>query len=368
MRVLKKIGKYFGRFLLVVLATVLVAAGTLYLVLYKICNGPSESAKATFVTTILETGQLKFLANWVCSKEEINAIVDQNKLKPVEVDINEDLIHINTGDNPGWSGEEEQQYGNHFDENGIELIEIPGRTYLAKLLIIKDPSQVMVGTTYPWSEYGKKLDVIVSQFGGVAGVNGGLYQSTGNKGGYPLGVVVSKGQIQYNSPNMKGLYLIGFNEDNLLVIHDMAGMSKKDVENFVRDEKIRDAVSFQEEASDANNHFVPLVINGEGRELNGQGSGSNPRTAIGQRADGAILLLVTDGRGANAHLGASAADLIGIMLDYGAVNAANIDGGSSSSMVYNGEYEMNSVTFYYQNSSWRLPTALVVLPKSGKEN
>ena len=102
--------------------------------------------------------------------------------------------------------------------------------------------------------------------------------------------------------------------------------------------------------------------NGEPRQLDGQGSGANPRTVIGQRSDGAVLLLVTDGRGTSGHLGATASDLIGIMQEYGAVNAANLDGGSSSTMVYNGNWEMTSVTFYYQNSSWKLPTAFVVMP------
>ena len=94
------------------------------------------------------------------------------------------------------------------------------------------------------------------------------------------------------------------------------------------------------------------------------GGGKNPRTAIGQRADGAVLFLVTDGRGASGHLGATASDLIGIMQEYGAVNAANLDGGSSSSMVYKDQYEMSSVTFYYKNSSWKLPTAFAVMPKN----
>ena len=48
----------------------------------------------------------------------------------------------------------------------------------------------------------------------------------------------------------------------------------------------------------------------------GKGSGANPRTAIGQKADGTVLLLVTDGRGASGHLGATAADLIKIMKQY----------------------------------------------------
>ena len=106
--------------------------------------------------------------------------------------------------------------------------------------------------------------------------------------------------------------------------------------------------------------FVHLISNNEPREINGMGSGLNPRTAIGQRADGAILMLVTDGRGKAGHLGASASDLINVMVEYGAINAANLDGGSSSCMYYNGEYLMTSVTFYHSNSSWKLPLGFVV--------
>ena len=114
-------------------------------------------------------------------------------------------------------------------------------------------------------------------------------------------------------PALSGLYLIGLNKDNLLVVKDIDGMSAADFESYVNEAGIRDAVAFQEESSDSNNHFVPLIINNEARVLKGQGSGANPRTAIGQRADGAILLLVTDGRGASGHLGATASDLISVM-------------------------------------------------------
>ena len=137
-------------------------------------------------------------------------------------------------------------------------------------------------------------------------------------------------------------------------------MNAAEVEALVKEKKIRDAVTFQEEASDVNNHFVQLIINNEPREMNGMGSGLNPRTAIGQRADGSILLFVTDGRGKSGHLGASSGDLIAVMQEYGAVNAANLDGGSSSCMYYDGKYLKSSVTFYYENSSWKLPCGFIV--------
>ena len=94
--------------------------------------------------------------------------------------------------------------------------------------------------------------------------------------------------------------------------------------------------------------------------LNGLGSGANPRTAIGQRKDGTMLILVTDGRGANGHLGVTASDLIEVMKRYDAFNAANIDGGSSSAMFYKDKYLRTIVTLYYSNSSWKIPTSFLV--------
>lgn len=349
---------------LLVIATILVfLAGSLFIMLKKCCSDSNPAARDLFVTTILETGQLKFLANLVCSKEQIERIQAQNTMSTLDDDVDTSFFTTVLDEEiPTDDGTVEE-----FDENGIIIEEISGRTFFAKLMIIKDPSQVVLGSTHPdgnWTEYGEDLDVIVKNKGGIAGVNAGIYESTGNKGGKPLGVVVEDHKITYNQPTgLPGLYMIGFNDDDILIIKDISGMSPADFETYVNDEHIRDAHCFQEESSDTDNHFVSLIINGEPRSIEGKGSGTNPRTAIGQRADKAVMFLVTDGRGSHGHLGATAGDLISILLEHGAVNAANLDGGSSSTMVYHGEYEMPSVTFYYQNSSWKLPTAFVVMPK-----
>ena len=339
-KALSIIGK-ISSFLGVTIGMVLVA---LILTITLICHGPSESAKELFATTILETGQLKFLANVFLSKEELQEIVNKNSLQDMDAEVDTDLINT--------EGNKEKKL--------IEIQKVSGNNFEGTMMIVNDPSKISLATTYPWGEYGKELGVLVDDAGAIAGVNGGIYYSSGNKGGRPYGVTVSNGEVQDISLGLSGLYLIGFDENNLLRIINLEGMNKKDVEKMLKEEKIRDAISFQEEASDKNNHFVKLIINGEKRELNGMGSGANPRTAIGQRKDGSVLILVTDGRGKNGHLGATASDLIEIMAEYGAVNAANLDGGSSSSMYYNKEYLMTSVTFYYSNSSWRLPTAFVV--------
>ncbi len=352
---MKKIFGVIGKVLIVILITAIFILITLFGMIKMICSGISESAKELFATTMLETGQMKFLATMFLSKEELQQLVNKNSVAAMSTEVDTNLIKV---------GEKNDK--SEFDINGIELEEISGTTFFAKMLIINDPSRLKLATTYPWKEYGIELEKLVKQSNSIAGINGGLYVSTGNKGGSPLGVVVCDGKIQYNQPyGYAGLHLIGFDEDNILKIESIEGKNAKQVEELIKKEKIRDAVTFQEESSDANNHFVKLIINGEERKFDGKGSGANPRTAIGQREDGTVLLLVTDGRGASGHLGATASDLIKIMKEYGAVNAANLDGGSSSSMYYDGKYEMSSVTFYYANSSWKLPTGFVV-EKRGK--
>lgn len=355
----KSTGRRIGRFLLRLLAFVLPLIGalalTLLLSLKMLCSDAFPHVQQTFVTTILETGQMKFLASWFLSPEEIQEIVNRNSMKALNAKVDENLIQSGGFGNVGVETQGEQE------EEDIEIIEVAGATYTGTMMIVKDPSRVSLATIYPWRETGVTLEELVTSNNAIAGINGGLYDSTDNSGGKPYGVIVSNGEIQHNNPQeYRGLVLIGFTEDHILQIVDISQMNAADVENLVAEMKIRDAVTFQEEASDVNNHFVQLIINNEAREMNGMGSGLNPRTAIGQRADGAVLLFVTDGRGKSGHLGASGGDLIAVMQEYGAVNAANLDGGSSSCMYYEDEYLMSSVTFYYTNSSWKLPAGFIV--------
>lgn len=345
------LGEHLLRFLAVVLTVVVVFVCTLFLSMKMICGSTSPSAKRTFVTTLLETGQLKFLVSWFVPAAEVQEIVNSNSMVKLDEDVDAGLITFE----PFEDNEQDPE------AKDLEVIELSGRTYTAKLIKVRDPSRISLATIYPWRDTGVTLEELAKQSGAIAAINGGIYDSTNNSGGRPYGVIVSNGEIQYNKPNeYPGLVLVGFDNDNILQIIDVDGMTPAQLEALVEEKGIRDAVTFQEESSDANNHFVQLIINGNPRGMNGVGSGLNPRTAIGQCADGSVLLLVTDGRGKNGHLGASAADLIEIMTQYGAVNAANLDGGSSTCMYYDGEYLMTSVTFYYSNSSWKLPAGFIV--------
>lgn len=362
----RKVGTIIGRTCAVIFSALLMIFVTLYSTLWIFCHGPSTAARNLFVSTILETGALKFLAGWYFDKEEIEQITASNSMGNIEDDVNTGLIDTPGGDdNPDNQDDPDAPgYNDDFDENGIQIITITGRTYMGKLMIVKDPSKVRVATIYPWSDwnkskYGQTLDELVKNSGAIGGVNGGEYQSDGNWGGIPKGLVVCQGEIQYNAPQW-GDVMVGFNKNNILVIKEIGSMTAAQVKEWVIANEIRDAVSFKDVAGGDSNHFTKLIINGEAREIVGNGSGANPRTVIGQRKDGAVLIFVTDGRGHEGHLGATAADLISVMQEYGAVNAANIDGGSSSSMYYKDKFEMTSVTLYFSSSSWKLPTSFVI--------
>ncbi len=62
----------------------------------------------------------------------------------------------------------------------------------------------------------------------------------------------------------------------------------------------------------------------------------HPRTAIGIRADGTLVLVVADGRSPQAA-GLSIPELQQVMVWLGCTNALNLDGGGSSTMVVSGK-------------------------------
>lgn len=371
------VGSVILKVLAILLTLVVAVVLLLYCALGMLCtNRVSKAEKAEgkiseilyiTVPTFLETGAFKFIPSLYLSSDAIQNIVDNNKMKDMDADVDEGLINLGGTKNTGkldidiTADQKENEGITEENSAPIEIHEVSGSTYYGTMMIVKDPSRVSLATIYPWRDLGVTLDELVKSNGAIGGINGGLYNSNNNTGGTPYGVIVSNGEIQYNKPwQWPGLVLVGFTENNILQIIDISKMNAAQVEQLVKEKKIRDAVTFQDEASDANNHFVQLIINDEVREMNGMGSGLNPRTAIGQRADGAVLMFVTDGRGKNGHLGASASDLIEVMRKFGAVNAANLDGGSSSCMYYDNEWLMTSVTFYNANSSWRLPAGFVV--------
>ena len=364
-KVIKTIGWIFA-FLLGTAAVLFLA---LYLLMGKFCNGPSPSARKTFVATMLETGGMKFVPGWYLSDEEIQACLQTDQGTAVlpeqttAAETDTSMVSVTATADPDAATEESSLIP--FDENGIALLTIKGRTFEGALLAVKDPSRLSLSTSYPWSSMEhEKNGLTVGDHckanDAIAGANAGEFVNSGsNWGGRPMGVVVKEGEILFNEP-ARGDVMVGFNEDHILVIAEIGSMGAAGFSSYVNENHIVDAVSFKDLNSSNTNLFTKLIINGAAVDLNGKGAGANPRTAIGQCADGTVLILVTDGRGASGHLGATGQDLIDVMLQYGAVNAANLDGGSSSALYYDGAYAHTSTYLTYSDSSRRLPTAFVV--------
>ncbi len=362
-------GKITKRILLCVFTALILLCAFILGGVAVINYGPSKTARDLFVVSMLETSAAKFLATWYFSGDEINSIVNENAVIPDDGLSDPSLININPGRTPETK---QADYYFPFDEKGqpvvteerppedtngaetdapedppvinpdrepLEIVEVRGSSYAGFLMKVADPSRLFVGVcgNYGDESSGKTIMQIAKSYKATAAINAGGFEDkngTGN-GGIPLGLVISQGSLLYGNPSTK-YDVIGFNKNNILIVGNMTAQAALDA-------GIRDAVSFG----------PVLVMNGKASSVKGAGSGVNPRTAIGQCADGTVLLLVIDGRQASS-LGATYADLIEIMLKHGAVNAANLDGGTSSGMYYDGKL-VNKGLFFRG-----LPTCFIV--------
>ncbi len=329
MRILKRTGLILLAVILLLLIGVLGAVTVM-------CKGPSKAATNRFVNTVMETSALKFIPSMYFPQEKIDEMLLAGEVRVPSAQTDVNLINIEkkpenvpetaVSDNATVSEAaaevaENSQENEEDSSNGIIIEEIRSETYRGRIMIVEDPSRVYIRTIGSFSEggSGKKVVDLAEEDGAIAAMNaGGFYDPDGHgKGGMPLGPVIKDGVLVSNYPSDYHT-LIGFDSEHRLIVGDMSPDSAISA-------GMMDGITFG----------PALVINGE-RVPTGSGGGVNPRSAIGQRGDGAILLLSIDGRQPTS-LGATASELEDIMLEYGAVNAANLDGGSSSVLYYEGE-------------------------------
>ena len=328
---LRRVLRGFAKFFLLLLETVLLLVVALYGVMYVVAKGPSPTARDLFVMSVRETSAIGFLADIFFTEEEIAAIENKTEVEEyVETDTS--LITITK---PEEKTEEEQaaqeEQGPVADEwglvdedgDGIIIEPVKGEGYSGYMMVVLDPSRVIMGSV-PTSFGGRGYTVeqMVEQFDAVAGINAGGFEDPeghGN-GSIPNTMVVYEGQVYYESKGVQDGF-VGIDSNYILHVGKMTSTE-------IKEKDIQYGVCFG----------PVLVANGEACDVGT--SGVNPRTAIGQRSDGAILMLVFDGRQA-ISLGATYQDMVEIFLEYGAVNACNLDGGSSSLMWYDGGYINN---------------------------
>ena len=318
----------------VVITSVLSIAIVLMGIIWVFEKGPSESLTSAFCRSVRETSAVRWLSTIYLSDEELQKYLTEKteSIKTERVDAS--FIHID-------------EKRDDDDDESVQLIDITMGTAKGKLLIVKDPKSVRLGTSDNFGILpGLQLTELVAKYGGIAGINaGGFNDENGyGDGGKPQGLVIDDGVITWGNPY--NLYsVIGIDYDGILHVETVTGLT-------AINEGIRWGVSFVTHDGQASS----LIINGKIQTWN-MGSGVNPRTALGQRKDGALLLLVLDGRSINT-LGATMEDICNVMLEYGAWNVGNLDGGSSSVMVYDGEIVNHCASV---TGPRMIPTAFIVL-------
>ena len=244
----------------------------------------------------------------------------------------------------------------------IDFMKIDGGNLMMKgyMLIIHDPTKIKVGYSSKLPIEGESISGIAKRNKAVAAINaGGFGYNTSNNswtstGGNFEGYIMHEGKVIGN--NLKGgekeaYDAIGFDRKGRLIF---GKYSIKKLQTMGVDE----ALCF----------FGPrLIVNGKRMFKKGEtgGMGYNPRTAIGQKATGEVIMVVIEGRDLLGSTGASMYDLQEIMKEQGAVNAINLDGGHSTGMYYDGKLVNKASNTMGERT---VPTVFMVSPGKGASN
>ena len=287
--------------------------------------GPINYFRDLLVTTAMTTQSHKYLARFLYSDKIISDV------------LNENVVMYN-GDNTNASDikigeiEEKDHYDSIYEEQILKrdpnnedykILDIEVEGSVAKLAVIYDPSRMSLATSSRFGTGGEKATSMASRLNALIVINsGGFYSGKSQgKGSLPCGNVIKDGQLIWGTHSTTDpTGLIGFNKEHVLVL------TTEPVD-----------IAIEKGMMDGMEFGPFLIINGVAATIKGSGGrGVAPRTAIAQRKDGIVLLLIVEGRTV-ADPGATMAGLIDCFKKYGAYNAANLDGGGSSIMVVENE-------------------------------
>ena len=313
-------GRFLRRFFLFVITLALLICGALVLVLHTIFNGPSPAARNILTMTLTEASATKWVPALFIGEELVEEIRSQTGAELTSEVTDTSRVVINRAP----TTEQIDQWKDYPD--GIKIEQYNGDYYVAYIMLVKDPDQVYLATSttgvFSKDKPGTRINNAIETEKAAAAINAGAFYDDGTTsavvGSTPLGLVYSQGNCVWESGWPPEGGFAGFDRNGVLIV--AKEMKKSEAEAL----GIRDGCEFG----------PALIINSEiNQAAYEKNSGMNPRTAIGQRSDGTVIFVVVDGR-QGGSLGATYADLIDIMVEYGAVNACNMDGGSSSIMLY----------------------------------
>ena len=310
----KKQKKIMKKTIVFIILDILVA------ICFFIMYGPWNYFRNLYVSTAMNTKDHQWLAKIFYSDERIEKIMSSNYFIAIDEDANTNDITINTEEKKKYKDEYEKELLTREPGNDLyKLLEFKVGSSNAHLIAIYDPTKVHLISTKQFNigTYGERIITMCERYKGVACINAGGFVDNGMGSDIPLGYVIQDGKITW-SENSKA-NIIGMTKEGKLKL-----LSNSTGEEALA-KGIVDGLTF--------NPF--LIVNGKELEIVGDPWGSSPRMAIAQRKDGIIMFLSIDGE--NYINGATLKDTINVLKRYGAYNAANLDGGTSATMVINGK-------------------------------
>lgn len=290
--------------------------------------GPWDKVRNMYVTTAMKTMHHQYFAKIFYNDETINKIMESNYFVTIDEDANIDDIVINTKEKKKYKNKyEEELFTRDNPNDSYKVIDLKVGTSNGYLVAIYEPEKVRLISTKQFNVGGKgeRILTMCERYGGSVCINGGGFQDAGYGSDIPIGAVIQDGEITWGKDTADTA------RDNLI------GLTKDGKLKLMSNATVNEALAA--DVYDAMVFGPFLIVNGKPLEIVGDPWGQAPRVAIGQTKDGIILFLVVDGE--NYINGASLQDMVDILLRYGAYNAANLDGGQSSSLTINGKLYNN---------------------------
>lgn len=235
-----------------------------------------------------------------------------------KITFNNSLI-IDTNEEKVYDNKYEAEIQNRGENNDYKIIDLTVANNKGWLVVVYDPSDVhiMKSRAFKTPNNDGKENIIdmTKRYGATIGVNGGGFYDDGKVSkDIPFGYIIENGKVIYKSHSRES-DIIGMSNDNKLMLVHATG--EKAVEMGMRDGL----------------EFGPFLIIDGKRQTNLKQTKA-ARNMIAQRDDGIILFLVTDGL---SYSGITFNEGIDVLEKYGAITAANLDGGASTQLVVNGE-------------------------------
>ena len=320
-----------------------------------ILYGPFPKLRHTLITTAMTTMTHQYYARWFFTEEYINKVLANNYMIEINEDTNPDLINMDGYIKTSYKDKYEKDLFEGVKEDTIyKKIYVKGSGYDGYIIAIYKPENVKVAYSNKLGTAGQRLDDMAKANNALVAINGGGFfdPTWSGNGAMAHGTIIKNGKIiwDYTDANVGGGF-IGMNTEDKLVLGRMSKQKAIEV-------GMRDAMEF--------GPF--LIVNGKASFIKGDGGwGIAPRSAIAQRADGIVLFAAINGRNYKAGIvGIDLVDLTTLLKNYGAVNAAALDGGTSSALVErqeDGSYELINnpiASGGKQKVLRRIPTAWIV--------